>query len=54
MSHLIQTIDQEAPITHYAAVPNPWPDVFYLGWVLDLHGKSYVWTSVKQNLMADV
>ena len=52
MPHLMQAIDQEVAITNYASIPNPRPDVFYLVWVLDLAGKSYVWTSVKQNLMA--
>jgi hypothetical protein len=45
-------INEAVPIANYASIPNPWPDVFYLVWVLDLTGSSYVWTSLNQNLMS--
>jgi hypothetical protein len=52
MPNLMRTIHEAVPIANYASIPNPWPDVFYLVWVLDLTGSSYVWTSLNQNLMA--
>jgi hypothetical protein len=52
MPNLMQAISKAVPITNYASIPNPWPDVFYLVWVLDLTGSSYVWSSLNQNLMA--
>ena len=52
MPNLMQTINEAVPIANYASIPNPWPDVFYLVWVLDRVGSSYVWTSLNQNLMA--
>jgi hypothetical protein len=44
--------DSKYPIANYSAIPNAWPDVFYLVWVFDLNGSSYTWTSVNQNLVA--
>jgi len=52
MPNLMQAINEGVPIANYASIPNPWPDVFYLVWVLDLAGSRYVWTSLNQNLMA--
>lgn len=52
MPNLMQAINQGVPIANYGSIPNAWPDVFYLVWVLDLTGSSYVWTSLNQNLMA--
>jgi hypothetical protein len=52
MPGIIGGIDSEIPITNYSAIPNAFPDVFYLVWVLDLNGRSYTWTSVNQNLLA--
>jgi hypothetical protein len=52
MPNLMQVINEAVPIANYASIPSPWPDVFYLVWVLDLTGSSYVWTSLNQNLMA--
>jgi hypothetical protein len=52
MPNLMQAINEAVSIANYASIPNPWPDVFYLVWVLDLTGTSYVWSSLNQNLMA--
>jgi hypothetical protein len=52
MPNIMQAINKTVPIANYASIPNPWPDVFYLVWVLDLNGKSYTWSSQNQNLIA--
>jgi hypothetical protein len=52
MPNIMSAITQKVPISNYASIPNPFPDVFYLVWVLNLKGKSYAWKSVNQNLMA--
>lgn len=58
MPHIMQAIDKEVPIKNYSSIQDPFPDVFYLVWVLDLkqskHAKrnEYEWRSVNQNLMA--
>jgi hypothetical protein len=54
MPNVMGAINEQVPIANYASIPNPFPDVFYLVWVLDLNkkGTSYTWTSVNQNLMA--
>jgi hypothetical protein len=52
MPNIMSAINSQIPIANYSSIPNPFPDVFYLVWVLDLKGASYTWTSVNQNLMA--
>lgn len=52
MPDIMQAIDKAVPIRNYASIPNPWPDVFYLVWVLELKGKKYKWSSHKQHLIA--
>jgi len=54
MPNVVTAIDKQVPIANYASIPNPFPNVFYLVWVLDRNkkGTSYTWTSVNQNLMA--
>jgi hypothetical protein len=54
MPNIMGAINKQVPITNYSSIPNPFPNVFYLVWVLDLNqkGTSYKWTSVNQNLMA--
>jgi hypothetical protein len=54
MPNIMGAINGKIPIANYASIPNPFPDVFYLVWVLDLNqdGSSYTWSSVNQNLMA--
>src|SRR5271170_5034891 len=52
MPNIMQAINSAVTITNYSSIPSPFPDVFYLVWVLDLAGTSYTWTSVNQNLMA--
>jgi hypothetical protein len=52
MPNIMSAINGQIPISNYASIPNPFPDVFYLVWVLDLKDGSYTWTSVNQNLMA--
>jgi len=54
MPNVMSAIDKQVPIANYSSIPNPFPNVFYLVWVLDLNkkGTSYTWSSVNQNLMA--
>lgn len=52
MPNIMNAINASVPIANYASIPNPWPDVFYLVWVLDLNGNSYSWSSQNQNLIA--
>jgi hypothetical protein len=52
MPDIMGHIQKEVPITNYAHITNPFPNVFYLVWVLDLKGGQYTWTSVNQNLIA--
>ncbi|MFY9936824.1 MAG: hypothetical protein WAK33_08140 [Silvibacterium sp.] len=52
MPDIMEHINKEVPITNYAHITNPFPNVFYLVWVLDLKGGKYTWCSVNQNLMA--
>ncbi|MGA2650870.1 MAG: hypothetical protein ABSF28_10115 [Terracidiphilus sp.] len=58
MPNIMSAINKQVSISNYASIPNPFPDVFYLAWVLDLNpnpnqtAPSYTWTSVNQNLMA--
>lgn len=57
MPNIMKAIDKQVPISNYSDIPNPFPDVFYLVWVLNLSqdksGKNqYEWHSVNQNLMA--
>ncbi len=52
MPNIMNAIKSAVPITNYSSIPNPFPDVFYMVWVLDLVGSSYTWTYVNQNLMA--
>ncbi|ADV80866.1 hypothetical protein [Terriglobus saanensis] len=54
MPNIMKAIDKKFPISNYASIPNPFPNVFYLVWVLDLNdeGTGYTWTPVNQNLMA--
>jgi hypothetical protein len=52
MPDIIGHIHKEVPITNYAHIMSPFPNVFYLVWVLDLKDGKYTWSSVNQNLMA--
>ncbi len=56
MPNIMSHIDEHVPISNYSSIPNPFPGVFYLAWILDLTqnaaGPSYTWSSVNQNLMA--
>ena len=52
MPNVMSAINSKIPISNYAAIPNPFPDVFHLVWVLDLNGNSYTWSSVNQSLLA--
>jgi hypothetical protein len=54
MPNMMGAIHAKTPILNYDSIPNLFPNVFYLVWVLDLNedGKSYTWSSVNQNLMA--
>ena len=52
MPHIMKAIDSAFKINHFSHIPNPFPDVFDLVWVLDLDKNTYNWSSVKQHLMA--
>jgi len=52
MPDIMGHIHDAVPITNYAHIPNPFPNVFYLVWVLDLKDGKYTWCSVNQNLIA--
>jgi hypothetical protein len=54
MPNIMGAINGKVPISNYSSIPNPFPDVFFLVWILDLNqkGTGYTWTSVSQNLMA--
>jgi len=51
MPNIMGAINSKVPIFNYSSIPNPFPDVFYLVWVLDLKDGSYTWSFVNQNLM---
>ena len=52
MPNVMNAINTKVAIANYGSIPNPWPDIFYLVWILDLKGNSYVWSSQNQNLIA--
>jgi hypothetical protein len=52
MPHIMCAISAKVPISNYESILDPFPDVFYLVWILDLKKKGYEWRSVNQNLMA--
>ena len=54
MPNIMGAINAKVPISNYLSIPNAFPDVFFLVWLLDLNdeGSSYTWTSVNQNLLA--
>jgi hypothetical protein len=51
MPDMMSEINKRIPITNYSSITSPFPDVFYLVWILDLSGGKYTWSSVNQNLM---
>jgi hypothetical protein len=52
MPNIMGAINSKVPITNYSSITNPFPDVFYLVWILDLTDGSYTWTWTNQNLIA--
>jgi hypothetical protein len=52
MPNIMSAINSAVKITNYSSIPNPFPNVFDLVWVLDLNKNTYNWSSVKQHLMA--
>ena len=52
MPDIMGHINDDVTITNYAQITNPFPNVFYLVWVLDLKDGKYTWSFVNQNLMA--
>jgi hypothetical protein len=52
MPNIMGSIHSKVPIANYSSITSPFPDVFYLVWILDLNGGSYTWTWTNQNLMA--
>ena len=52
MPDMIGEINKAYPIANYKDIPNPFPGVFYLVWILDLKDGKYTWSSVNQNLIA--
>jgi hypothetical protein len=52
MPNIMQAINDAVEIKNWTDIPNPWPNVFYLVWVLDLDDKGkYKWSSTNQNLL---
>jgi len=53
MPNIMKPIDDQVKISNYSSIPTPFPNVFYLVWILDLNSKGthYTWSSVNQNLM---
>ena len=54
MPNIMGHINKHVPISNYSSITNPFPNVFYLVWILALNtaGNSYTWSYVNQNLMA--
>ena len=52
MPDMMGHINDQYTITNYSSITNPFPNVFYLVWILDLNGSKYTWSHVNQNLMA--
>jgi hypothetical protein len=54
MPNILGAIHKKFPIANYDKIPNPFPDLFYLVWILDRNAAKtgYTWSSVNQNLMA--
>jgi hypothetical protein len=56
MPNIMKAIDKKVTITNYSSITNPWPNVFYLVWILDLTvsttGNTYTWSPQNQNLIA--
>jgi hypothetical protein len=52
MPDMVGDINAKCEITNYSQIPNPFPNVFYLVWILDLKDGKYTWSSVNQNLLA--
>jgi hypothetical protein len=52
MPDMVGDINKKYPITNYSSITNPFPNVFYMVWVLDLNDGKYTWSFVKQNLIA--
>jgi hypothetical protein len=50
MPNIMGAINERVPISNYSSIPSPFPDGFYLVWVLDLNhdGKSYTWIGGNQ------
>jgi hypothetical protein len=56
MPNIMSNINGQVPISNYDSITNPFPNVFYLVWILTLNttgtSSSYTWSYVNQNLMA--
>lgn len=56
MPNMMKAINSTVRITNYDALPEKWPNVFDLVWVLDLNAdtnpNTYTWTERHQHLMA--
>ena len=58
MPNIMGDINKQVTISNYSSIqPNPFPNVFYLVWILDLvtandGTQSYTWSSANQNLIA--
>jgi len=52
MPNIMGAINSKVPIANYSSIPDPFPDVFYMVWILDLTGGSYAWRWTNQNLIA--
>ena len=55
MPNLMGHINHHVPISNFSSIPNPFPDVFYLVWILDLDTSAntpgYTWSSIDQCLV---
>ncbi|HKF50204.1 MAG TPA: hypothetical protein VKB38_22780 [Terracidiphilus sp.] len=57
MPDIMGHINDHVPISNYSEITNPFPNVFYLVWILDLStdkngNTSYTWSTTNQNLIA--
>jgi len=58
MPTIMGFINKCVPISNYSSITNPFPNVFYLVWILDLATgndgtHTYTWSYTNQNLIAD-
>ena len=56
MPNIMGHINEHVPISNYDSITDPFPNVFYLVWILDLvtndGTQTYTWSDTNQNLIA--